>query len=157
MEVSRAHLEIQANLVATLNQALCEHACKVLTGARVFISPTRYRYPDIAVLCTDWELRGEPDNVSLVNPGLLVEVVSPRTAYADFEVKPHEYRTLPTVQEYWIVSQERPFVLQLIRTEKIWGYHSHEGLSRRMHSPFLMQDLLLADFYQGLSFNPDQT
>lgn len=75
-------------------------------------------YPDLAVYCSD---DVHPlDSDSRINPTLLVEVTSKSTEKKDRGVKLEDYRLVPTLREYLIVSHERQEIELWARTEQGW-------------------------------------
>lgn len=105
---SLAHTRITADIVTELNIQLRGRECEVISNdMHVRTSPKgAYFYPDIIVFC------GEPqfeDNVfdTLLNPTLVVEVLSPSTEAYDKGEKFRHYQELTSLREYILVSQDR--------------------------------------------------
>lgn len=63
-------------------------------------------YPDLAILCGPWE-RDPEDKNTVVNPTVLVEVLSPSTAAYDRGEKFEHYKLIPTLQQYVLVAHDR--------------------------------------------------
>lgn len=104
---SREHNLIAINICSELRQQLKGRPCEVYPSEmRVRVPAARlYTYPDVVVVC------GEPlfedDNVdTLLNPTLLVEVLSKFTESYDRGKKFGYYRTLPSLAEYLLVAQD---------------------------------------------------
>jgi Uma2 family endonuclease len=74
---------------------------------RVYISATGlYTYPDLAALCGEPQLEdGEPD--ILLNPAVLMEVLSPSAEAYDRGAKFDHYRSIESLQTYVLIAQER--------------------------------------------------
>lgn len=85
--------------------------CRTLSSdIRIRVSATGlYTYPDCSVVCGEPELFGDRQDV-LLNPLLIVEVLSPSTADYDRGKKFESYRTIPSFREYLIVHQDRRHV-----------------------------------------------
>jgi Uma2 family endonuclease len=103
---SRRHSLLTANVLRELGNALLDRPCEVHTpDMRVKIaSRGRYVYPDASVVC------GEPvfedaEVDTLVNPKLVVEVLSDSTEGYDRGDKFMQYRTIPSFTDYVLVSQ----------------------------------------------------
>ena len=122
---SNAHNLITLDIATELNIELRRRGCFVYTSEmRVRTSPTgSYFYPDVAVVCD--EPRFE-DNVfdTLLNPIIIVEVLSPSTETYDRGEKFLHYQELASLREYILVSQDRIHVdqyrllgTQWVRTE----------------------------------------
>ena len=105
------HAIVIANLSGELRNALRPRPC-IVTASDVRVRVSReglYTYPDIVVVCgTPRYLDGHQDTV--LNPVLLIEVLSPSTEAYDRGFKFAQYRTLETLQEYALVSQSEPRV-----------------------------------------------
>ena len=118
---SFAHNFITLDTATHLNNQLMDGECQVATGdLRVKVIRTEsYFYPDIVVVC------GEPraeDNVfdTLLNPTLIIEVLSTSTEMYDRDEKFIPYRQIDSLQEYVLISQDRVHVVQYGRQEPEW-------------------------------------
>jgi len=74
-----------------------------------------FYYPDIAVACGPQD----PKEVFLVDPKLIVEVLSPSTERTDRREKARNYREIPTFEEYLLIAQDKPEVT-LYRRSQDW-------------------------------------
>jgi Uma2 family endonuclease len=102
---SPTHSLITANLASELRQALKQRPCRVyVTDLRVRANRATYTYPDIAVVCGDSRFAAEQKD-TLINPTVLIEVLSPSTESHDRGLKFIRYRQLESLQEYALVSQ----------------------------------------------------
>lgn len=112
-----------------------------------------YRYPDLSVVCGKpvfEELNGQE---MLVNPILIVEVLSPSTAAYDLKDKFTAYQSIDSFQEYLIVSQDRPHVIQHIRQSKgRWLRIDIEGLDAEVALEFVNVTLSLNEIYERVKF-----
>jgi len=106
---SYRHAQIIGGVVRELGNALKTRPCSVVTNdLRLRVSPDGlYTYPDVLVIC------GEPQFAdyqrdTLLNPALIVEVLSPSTEAYDRGFKAQQYRTLASLEEYVLVSQAEP-------------------------------------------------
>lgn len=104
---SREHSLLAGNIQRELGNALLDRACEVHTSdMRVKISSTgRYVYPDASVVC------GEPvfedaEVDTLLNPSVIVEVLSETSEAYDRGDKFAQYRRVPSIMEYVLVSQK---------------------------------------------------
>lgn len=103
-----AHNQIVHNLHSELTAALGERPCHVLgSDQRVHVEATgEYFYPDILVTCLEPRLV-DPKPRSLLNPQLIVEVLSETTERYDRGDKWLAYRTIPSLTDYVMVSSLR--------------------------------------------------
>jgi Uma2 family endonuclease len=119
--VSRAHNLIAGNLFRILGQQLLGGGCETyMSDMRVRVSKTGlYTYPDIAVACEP--IQFEDDHVdTLLNPVVVIEVLSPSTEAYDRGEKFAHYRRLDSLQEYLLVSQETMRVERYVRQGEQW-------------------------------------
>ena len=130
---SRKHNLIAGNVNRVLGEQLRERECEVYPGdMRVKVSPTGlYTYPDVTVACGEPEFE-DAEVDTLLNPRVIVEVLSPSTADYDRGRKFTHYRRLPSLREYVLISQECPLVEHYVRQgQDEWL------LSKRPSEPFL--------------------
>ena len=102
-----AHVLLVTNLVTELNMQLRRRPCGVYsTDLKVRVSETGlFTYPDVIVVCGELELLGKRKDV-LLNPTVLVEVLSDSTELYDRTGKFEHYRRLRSLQSYLLVSQK---------------------------------------------------
>ncbi len=108
---SREHNLIVTNTVAELRQQLKKHPCKVYANdMRVKVSPTGlYTYPDVVVVCGE-ERFDENHNDTLLNPTVIIEVLSDSTEGYDRGEKFEHYRKLESLSEYVLIAQKKQHV-----------------------------------------------
>jgi Uma2 family endonuclease len=86
-----------------------------------------YTYPDCAVVCGNPEFFGDKQDV-LLNPLLIVEVLSPSTEAYDRGKKFELYRTIPSFREYLLVHQDRRHVEYYSKQDDgSWLLREHSG------------------------------
>ena len=126
---SRAHNRITVDITIQLGNQLMDGECEVFAGdMRVRTSPTlSYFYPDVIVVCG--EPRFEDDTFdTLLNPVLVIEVLSPSTAAFDRGEKFEHYKQIASLQEYILVSQDRVHVEHDQCQETQWIHNTFQGL-----------------------------
>lgn len=103
---SPRHNQIAANVLGELRVALSGSPCRVLgSDQRVRVSQTgAYLYPDVTVTCAEPRFADDRP-ASLLNPRLVVEVLSSSTSDHDRGVKLAHYRRLESVHEVVLVEQ----------------------------------------------------
>ena len=152
---SRRHNLIALNIGAELRAQLQQRPCEVYTSdMRVKISRTGlYTYPDVVVVCD--EPRFEDTDVdTLLNPIVLVEVLSPSTADYDRGGKFEHYRTLASLQAYLLVAQERCHVVHYTRQQDhTWLLAETDDIQDGIHIPSIRCDLLLSEVYAKVSLD----
>lgn len=117
---SRVHSLITGNIFNRLYNQLMRTDCEVHSGdMRVQPSPRTYFYPDVVVACG--EPRFEDDGFdTLLNPIVIVEVLSPSTAAYDRVEKFSHYKQLTSLQDYILVSQHKFCIEHYCRQDQQW-------------------------------------
>jgi len=110
------HNLIVANVVGELRMQLKGRPCSVLpSDLRIRIdSVQRFLYPDATVVCGPPQFTDEKSD-TIVNPTLIVEVLSKKTKDYDRGEKFMLYRTLPALKEYVLVTQDSPLVEHYVK------------------------------------------
>ncbi len=146
---SRQHNLIVTNLVAELRQQLKGRPCEVYpTDMRVWIpAAAKYTYPDVTVVCG--EPRFEDDEFdTLLNPTLIVEVLSPGTESYDRGKKFEHYRSIESLEEYLLVAQDERRVEQFLRqADGRWLFADTAGSEGVVATPSIQCRLALAEIY----------
>ena len=73
-------------------------------------------YPDAMIICGNIEVSGK-EAEAVINPLLLVEVLSKSTESYDRGEKFYKYRQLPSIHEYILINQDKPLVETIFKTE----------------------------------------
>lgn len=121
-----AHNDIAINLLTALRPSVRARGCRInIADAKVNVSPTIYRYPDLVVSCDE---RDKTAVTAIQYPTLIVEVFSPGTEVLDRGEKFREYRTLPSLKEYVLVSSTDVNVEVYRRGEgRLWLYTAYQA------------------------------
>src|SRR5215472_5222926 len=106
--VSRRHSLIVANVIRILGYQLLASPCNVYpSDMRLKIPRTgRYTYPDVVVACAEEQFEDEHRD-TLLNPAVIIEVLSDSTEAYDRGKKSEHYRKLDSMVEYLFVAQDR--------------------------------------------------
>ena len=151
---SFAHNLVTANISAMLHARLRGSACVVFANDMRISIPTAnsYFYPDVGVVCE--EPRFEDDVFdTLLNPIVVVEVLSPSTEAYDRGEKFAHYRQLPCLQEYVLVAQDQIRVDHYRRQEKQWIFSDFQKRDEILPFPSIQCELPLEEIYEGVSFS----
>ena len=149
---SLAHNRIVANLVATLHTQMRGRPCDVFSGdMRVHILATGlYTYPDIAALCGEPQVEDGASDI-LLNPSVILEVLSPSTEAYDRGIKFDHYRSLESLQTYVLLAQDRRQVELYQRQEQgDWLLSVVKEPAYRVHLSAIGCELTLADIYERI-------
>ena len=155
---SRKHNLIALNLGGELRQQLRGGSCETyVADMRVKVSPTGlYTYPDVVVACG--EIRFEDGHIdTLLNPIVLIEVLSPSTEAYDRAEKFEHYRRLDSLREYVLVSQDRMRVERYVRRGDAWERTELTGPDELLTIAAVDCTIRLADIYERVAFSPDSS
>jgi Uma2 family endonuclease len=150
---------IKANLVAELRADLKGRHCFACdSDLRIkVVSSGLYTYPDASVICEPIEFEDDKRDVVL-NPVLVVEVLSPSTEAYDRGKKFEHYRRIPSLREYVLVSQEAPHVEHFLRNEdRTWTLTEVSGLEAKLSLPTLGIEMSLLEIFDKVDFNSDES
>ena len=150
---SRAHNLITMNMANQFYTQLLTHGCEIYPGdMRVRTSPTvSYYYPDVVVVCG--EPRFEDDTFdTLLNPVLIVEILSPSTAAFDRGEKFEHYKQLDSLQEYMLISQNRVHVERYLRRDTQWILTEYRKIDEGIHLLSNRCKLSVRDIYTLVKF-----
>lgn len=119
------HNDIAINLLTALRPHIRAQGCRInIADAKVHVSSSIYRYPDLVVSCDD---RDKTAVNAIQYPKLIVEVLSPGTEALDRGDKFKEYRSLPSLQEYVLISSTEINVETYRRGKgRLWLYTAYQ-------------------------------
>lgn len=153
------HAIVIGNLGSELRIALKKGPCVVTTSdMRVRVSKTGlYTYPDIVVVC-DPPQYGDGRHDTVLNPTLIVEVLSPSTEAYDRGFKFAQYRTLESLQEYALVSQSEARV-EIFRRQSSgdWLLSEAAGMESACRFDSVSCTVALKDIYDKVTFGGEDT
>ncbi|MGD1903040.1 MAG: Uma2 family endonuclease [Geitlerinemataceae cyanobacterium] len=130
-------------------------------GYRVFVSDMqlflpeldRFLYPDVMAVRGEPIYRGDR-KTAILNPSLIVEVLSKSTGAYDRGEKFQLYRTVPSFREYLLFDQTTHQVEQFVRqNDTDWTYRAIAGVDASVTLESLGVSLALADIYEDVEFN----
>jgi len=150
----RWHNLIAGNVAKRLGLQLDDRKCEVYASdMRVKVSSTGlYTYPDIVVVC-DNPLFEDPEQDTLVNPTVLIEVLSKSTEGYDRGKKFEHYRTLQSLAEYLLIDQQKPHIEHFVRQkDNQWLLSETNDLNAVIELPAIQCELSLAEVYRKVAF-----
>jgi Uma2 family endonuclease len=150
-----AHGDIAANIVRHLGNRVADRPCRVLGGDTALKVPTAppFRFPDASVVCGERLIDEFQGIEMLVNPLLIIEVLSPSTEIYDREGKFLAYQSIESFQEYLLVAQDRPHVTQYMRQKSgKWLRADIIGPDSAVRLESLEVTLPLAEIYWQINF-----
>ncbi len=153
---SNAHNLITVNTATHLYNQLVEGNCRVLmSNMRVGIGAgVSYFYPDVTVVRD--EPRFEDDAFdTLINPQVIIEVLSDSTARYDRGEKFIRYRQLESLQEYILISQDQVQVDHYLRQDKQWVLTEFSTLEDVLRLVSIGAELPLHQVYRFIELETD--
>ena len=146
---SKRHNIITANIIRILGNQLLERRCNVYaSNMRVKVSATgKYTYPDVAVAC-EQEKFDDAENDTLLNPVVVIEVLSESTEAYDRGRKFEQYQTIESLTDYLLVTQEPHRVEQYVRqSDREWRYSEYRNAEDIVKINVIGCELMLKDVY----------
>ncbi|HMO39763.1 MAG TPA: Uma2 family endonuclease [Saprospiraceae bacterium] len=151
------HNVIAAKMIAALVISFKDKQknCNVLgSDMKIYIpAANSFVYPDVLVLCDSPQFYNNREDV-LMNPLLVVEVLSESTANYDREEKFAKYTTLPSLREYVLISQDKPFVEAFYLHDpenELWKISHAATLEALLYLHSIDTTIRLSDIYPQVS------
>ena len=126
MGASKNHNLLVANILGELYPCLKHKNCILLPSDMLIKLPAceRYVFPDITIVCEEVKYEKHKGLDVLLNPTIIIEVLSASAAAYDSHEKMECYFTLESLQEYWLIDSESISVKSYKRTtENDWILH----------------------------------
>lgn len=149
---SLAHNAIVLNLGTELNLQFRGRPCRAYTSdLRVAVSPDGpFYYPDVVALCAEPRLLDD-ERDTLLNPEVVIEVLSPSTEAFVRGLKFSHYRAIASLREVLFVAQDAVRVEHFVRRDDgQWLFADHTGLEAVVELPALDGRLELARVYDKI-------
>jgi Uma2 family endonuclease len=153
---TRLHSLISTNLAREFGNRLKDHRCVPYNAdLRVKVMATGLlTYPDLSVVCGEPRLLDDEMD-TLLNPTVVVEVLSDSTEGYDRGKKFKNYRQIPSLREYLLVSQKEPRIEQFIRQESgFWLLREAAGIEATLELPSLQITVALGEVFAKVEFTP---
>lgn len=152
---SEIHNQIQFNAILVLGNKLRGKGCRIFPSDMRVKVPAYlpYRYPDLSALCGEVEIERLGRQELLVNPQLIVEILSDTTAEFDRGYKFTFYKSIESFTEYILIAQDRPHVSQFVKLgENDWRNHEYNALEDTFYLTSLDCELNLSELYENVEF-----
>jgi len=150
------HQQIVSNLTVLLANKL-KGRCRIFPSEmRVWVKKrNKFFYPDVTIICDKPSFyKNRRDTVD--NPKMIIEVLSNSTASFDRAEKFLSDQTLESLDEYVLISQEKPLVEQYIkRDDENWIYKAVIGLESSVTFPSVKTPLTLKEIYDLVEFEEE--
>lgn len=149
---TKSHTLISANILRLLGNQLLERECNAFgSDMRVKIAANeKYTYPDVVAVCGE-EIYEDKTEDTLLNPQLIIEVLSKSTEGYDRGAKFESYQTIESFSEYVLISQEPFRVEQFVRkTQNEWTYFEFRHADDVVKLNSINCELVLKDIYHKI-------
>jgi Uma2 family endonuclease len=150
-----AHNLLVTNLVAGLHEQLRSKPCRVYpSDMRVRVSATGlFTYPDVIAVYGEPRFLGDQGD-TLLNPDLLVEVLSPSTEAYDRGRKFEQYKSLESLREYLLVASDRVHAdLYTRQADGRWLLTSADRMEESLTLESVGAQITLADLYEKVELS----
>jgi Uma2 family endonuclease len=147
------HMIITSNIDTLLNTQLDDTNCQPFTESmRVALPGQNYYYPDVVVTCGEREYELQREGKNLLNPIVLVEVLSPNTENYDKARKLEVYQQIPSLRDVLLVRQERVFITHYTRQNGDWTSKEYDQLTDEISLASIACKLLLFRVYKKVTW-----
>ena len=146
------HLIVHKNLMSKLYIKLSGKKCQPYgSDARIHIPEnTLFTYPDISIICGEIITR-DNDDFNILNPTIIIEILSKSTKNYDRGDKFKLYRDIPTLKEYILVDSESVHIEVFRLNEKNhWELEEYNSLKGELYVQTINEKILIADIYEGM-------
>ena len=151
---SLKHNRIVSNLIGSINPFLKGKSCDVFpSDLRVNIPTTNsFTYPDLTIVCGMPELLDDEfDN--LLNPVVIIEVLSPSTESYDRGNKFFTYQQIPSLKEYILVDSTASNIQTIVKKDNgLWQFDTISDIAASIIIQSISQTILVSDVYDGVVF-----
>lgn len=150
------HNQIQFNLILALGNKLRGKGCRVFpSDMRVEVPEyPPYRYPDLSALCGEAKFKNLGIQQMLVNPSVIIEILSDSTEAFDHSYKFTYYKSIKSFTEYILIAQDRPHVSQFVKqSDNAWLNYEFNRLEDNFYLTSLENcELNLSEIYETIEF-----
>ena len=149
------HNKIAFDICAALGPQLREASCEGFGGDQRVRVPAcnKYFYPDVSIACEEPQYESIKGIRSLLNPTLIIEVLSASTERSDRGEKFVCYQTLNSLLTYVLVSCDKPRMEVYSRQDdRSWRYERFDGMETVVPLPAVGATLRLSNIYARVRF-----
>jgi Uma2 family endonuclease len=154
---SRNHNLISANALSALHAQLRNRPCEVYASdMRVKVAATGlYTYPDVIVVC-DTPLFDDEQKDTLLNPSVIIEVLSKSNEAYDRGEKFEQYRALTSLADYILISQDKYHIERFFRLpDNQWLLSEAKNLEDTIRLISIECDLKLKEIYEKVEMTKE--
>lgn len=149
------HNRINVNLIADIGRKLRGRGCRPFPNGQIVHAPsnTLFAYPDLSIICGEAETLNN-DNWIILNPSVIIEILSPSTKTYDRNKKFELYKGIATLKEYILVDSKKIHIESYYKIEQgKWELTEYESLSDKLQIKTVKVSVKLFDVYEDVSFD----
>jgi len=150
-----AHVIISDNILSVLKQKLKGKSCKPYgSDLRIHIEAnTLFTYPDISIVCGEI-ITLNNDDWNVLNPTVIIEVLSPSTKNYDRGEKFKLYRDIPTLKEYILADSESVHIeVFRLNENNHWELEEYNSIDDLLYLKVINEKIPLSEIYDGAKIN----
>jgi Uma2 family endonuclease len=149
------HNTISSNLLGQLVVKLKGKKCRPYgSDQRIHIEAnTLFTYPDISVVCGE-VITLNNDNWNILNPAVIIEILSPSTRNYDRGEKFMLYRDIPTLKEYILIDSEHAHIEAFrLNAAHRWELEEYNSPEDQLHIKAINEVIAVAEVYDGVKMS----
>ena len=147
------HVIISDNILTVLKQKLKGKSCRPFgSDLRIHIEAnTLFTYPDISIICGEI-ITLNNDDYNVLNPAVIIEVLSKSTKNYDLGEKFKLYRDIPTLKEY-VLADSESIHIEVFRLNETnhWELEEYNSLENLLFIKAIDEKILLSEIYEGVN------
>ncbi len=155
---SPEHSAITVNVTVELGLQLRTKPCQALSSdMKVRTTPTGlFAYPDLSIVCGEPQFHDQVRDV-LINPTVIIEVLSPSTEAYDRGKKFFQYRHIESLADYILIEQDEARIDHYVRqVDNRWLLSTASGLESQLYIASIDCTLHLSEVYARITFPLEQ-
>ncbi len=151
---SLKHNQIVSNLIVSIGSYLKERSCRVFPSdlRTKVLTKDSFTYPDVTIVCGEPELMDDHFD-TLLNPSVIIEVLSPSTEKHDKGFKFFYYMQIPSLKEYIMISSTGINVhISRKQNDASWKFDEITDPASSLFINTIEQNIPVADIYYEVKF-----
>jgi len=150
------HAQLRMNLICELHARVRGTHCEVFgCDLRVRVSRRTFTCPDLTIVCGSPIVADERQDI-LLNPTVIIEVLSPSTEHYDRGIKLRYCRTIESLRDYILIAQDQIRVEQYARGEaNTWNLRDYQDASEKLQIESIGVSVPIARLYERVDFPPE--
>jgi Uma2 family endonuclease len=152
---SLEHNDIVSNLIGSINPFLKGKSCRVYpSDVRTYIPTAEsFTYPDVSIVCGKPNLLDDEYKDTLLNPSVIIEVLSPSTQQYDKGSKFFYYKQIATLKEYILIDSVTCYVHTACKqADGSWKFEETTDIHSSLQIQSINHSISLAEIYDRVEF-----